>query len=199
MDFEHNKFLELDNPTTTTMNDTATPPPATLADIANLTGKLQEAHTKLCEAVTEMNHDIELVRQSHLSRLKRCVARAKELRSAVIAAIESTPALFIKPKSLILHGIKVGFKKLPDGILITDEATTIDLITTHCPELLPTLVRTTEALNKKHLATLPPDTLQQIGVSIEPGAEETMAVPVDSNVDRLVKALMADEPETDAA
>jgi len=214
MHYEHEKFLAADaaetqnqnqNTATTTMpteTDNATqskvhPPTAAIDLISNLAEKFATAHAALAERVGEAHELMEMVRRQHLRPLTKAVAKAQEARANLLAMVESMPHLFVKPRTLVIHGIRCGFKKGQDKLEVTNVADTIQIIRTHLPDLAPALVRQpAPELAKAALGTLTDAQLAQIGVTVVPGKDETVAVSTTTNVDRLVAALLADPTET---
>ena len=84
---------------------------ATLNDIEKRAKKFADLRTKLNDHVRELNDEVEAVKRRYLSAIKRLVQAAGEAHGELHQAIEASPALFEKPKTQILHGIRVGFQK----------------------------------------------------------------------------------------
>jgi hypothetical protein len=76
--------------------------------------------------------------------------------------VVKNPALFDKPKSLELFGVKFGYKNSAPKILIDDEVKTLLLIKRHFPDRA--LVRTKEEPSKEALEALSDAELKRIGV-----------------------------------
>lgn len=213
MDYEHEKFLAAEaaenQPQTTTTDtmptdtDTTTtqskvhPPTAPITLISTLAEKFAAAHAALAERVSEAHELMEMVRKQHLKPITKAVEKAQEARANLVAMIESMPHLFVKPRTLVIHGIRCGFKKGQDKLVVTSVADTVQMIRTHLPDLAAALIRQpAPELSKAALGTLPDAQLAQLGITTVAGKDETVAVSTLTNVDRLVAALLADPTET---
>lgn len=72
---------------------------------------LSEARAALGEIVGTLNDGIEALKRDHMKALKRCVNAAAEQHERLKAVIAESPELFTKPRTVVMHGIKLGFKK----------------------------------------------------------------------------------------
>ncbi len=60
------------------------------------------------------------------------IAAADKLRDEILALLPSLENLhFLEPKSQVLHGVKVGFRKASDTIQADDEAKSIEIMQAH--------------------------------------------------------------------
>jgi hypothetical protein len=80
----------------------------TLAEIEVATKRLADVREKLSDAVAALNAEFEDSRRRHIRGIKDLSAALAEKASILASMIEGSPELFQKPRTLVLHGIKVG-------------------------------------------------------------------------------------------
>jgi hypothetical protein len=125
-----------------------------------------------------------------MPRLKAAVNKAAETSEALRALVEESPELFTKPKSVVFHGIKLGYQKEKGKIEWDDPDLVIKLIRRHLPELADTLIVTTEKPSKDALNNLSAAELKKIGVTITSDSDAVFIRATDSEVDKMVSALL---------
>lgn len=155
-----------------------------------------DAHADLSASVRALNDAIEDLKRRHLPIIKRQVARAAEARDALKADLEAAPHLFIKPRTVTIRGIVIGFEKSKGKITLTDEAATIKLIKRHFPDKVDLFVRVKESVSKTALADLPATDLKRIGVTIEDAGDKVVIRPTDSDIEKIVARLLADTTDS---
>lgn len=174
---------------------------ATLIDIEPAAKAYADARAKVAEIVTQLNDGIDALKRNHMPALKRAIARAAEKHEQLKTLIDANPALFVKPRTVIYHGVKVGFKKGAGGISFDDADQVVRLIKKHFPEQADVLVITTEKPSKEALGQLTVAELKKIGCNSVEAGDQVVIKPTDSDTDKLVNALIkgATEAEGDAA
>jgi hypothetical protein len=166
---------------------------ATLGEIERLARDYADARARLGETVQDLGDKQEALRRQYLPGIKRQVGIAKERRARLVAAIEDNPELFERPRTIIVHGIKIGLRKAKGIVEWASEETVIKLIKKCLPNQADLLIKTTEKLLKKPLQQLPGADLKKIGVTVRGAEDEPVIEPVDSEVDKLVEKLLKDE------
>lgn len=164
----------------------------TLIDIEKRARQYAEAREHLADIVAALNEGIETLKRSHMKRLKKAVADAAEHHDALKALIEAAPGCFIKPRSVVLHGIKLGFAKGKGKIEWADAEQVVRLIKKHFPEQAGVLISTSERPARDALNGLTAAELKKIGISITEGGDAVFIKPADSQVDKMVEALLRD-------
>lgn len=162
----------------------------TMKEIEASTKVYAEARTKLTELASGLNDGLEALKKEYLPRIRRQVARQAGLESELKALIEQAPELFLKPKTVVLHGIRVGFEKGKGAILFDDEDKVVKLIEKRLPDLVEQLVKTTKKPLKGGLAQLTVQQLKSIGCTVEEAGDQVVVRAVDKDVDKLVTALL---------
>lgn len=165
---------------------------ATLAEIEKLTKDYADARNKLVDTVTTLNDKIESLKRQYLPGIKAQVSIAKERKLLLSNAVEDSPSIFVKPRTIIFHGIKVGFEKGKGKIEWSDDDQVIRLIEKHFPEQVDILIQTKKKPLKKALAQLSVAELKRLGVTVEETGDIVVIKPVDSDVDKFVEALLKD-------
>ncbi len=172
-------------------------PEITLDHITTAANQFAYAHADLACTVSKLEDALRQVKNDYLRQLRKDVARAAEKRDALHRAISAAPHLFEKPRTLVINGIKVGYRKGTGGISCEDEAKTIALIRKHfAEEQADLLIKKTEKPIAKALADLDVATLKKIGCTVESTGDEVVIKPTN-DVDKIVTALLKDATETE--
>lgn len=170
-----------------------------LTDIEPNAKAYAEARSKVVEIVTQLNDAIEALKRDHMPALKRAITKAAEKHDQLKQIIEANPTLFVKPRTVIYHGVKLGMQKGKGGISFDDADQVVRLIKRHFPEQADVLVVTTEKPAKDALAQLTVADLKKVGCTVVDAGDAVVIKPTDSEVDKLVDALMKGATETEAA
>lgn len=158
-----------------------------------------DARAKVAEIVTQLNEGIDALKRDHMPALKRAISRAAEKHDQLKQVIEANPALFTKPRTVVYHGVKIGFAKGKGGISFDDADQVVRLIKKHFPEQADVLVNTVEKPVKDALGQLTVAELKKVGCSVIDAGDAVVIKPTDSEVDKLVDALLKGATETEAA
>jgi len=178
---------------------TTTASTVTITDIESLTKCYAEHRAALSERVGRLEAALADCKRQHLAGIKTAVGRAAQAEGALRAALTASPALFVRPRSLILHGIRVGWQKQKGTLEWDDDAQVVTLIKRHCPEDADALIVTTQKPCKSALAELEVAELKRLAVRVTGTGDAVLIKPTDTEVDRLVERLLAEardaEPE----
>lgn len=167
----------------------------TLADLERRAKALAETRDVLVAIVTELNTGIEALKRDSMKPLKVAVKSVAEQHDRLKALIEANPELFQKPRSVVLHGIKLGFRKGNGGVEFEDPERVADLIRKHFPEQFDALVQTRHKPLKDALAQLTVVELKKVGCTVEASGDVVFIKATDSAVDKLVNALLKSATE----
>lgn len=150
----------------------------------------------LAALVTEMNDAIEHVKRARLAAIKQAVQKARQAQADLKAAIEDGKSLFDKPRTRVLHGVKVGLTKQRGSVEFDDEEKVIARIRAQLPEdQVELLVRVKESIYKQAVYDLKAADLKRLGIRITADCDAVVIKSVDSEVDKLVNALLAEDAE----
>lgn len=154
-----------------------------------------EAREKLAAIVTELNAGIAALKRNAMPQIKRALGSATVHHDRLRTLVELAPDLFVKPRTVVFHGIKVGYQKGKGKIEWQDPEQVVKLIHKHYPDLCDTLIVTKETPAKAALTLLTASELRKIGVSSVDAGDEIVIKPTDSAVDKLVDALLKEATE----
>jgi len=168
---------------------------ATLAEIEKLTREYAMARSQLRERVWELEDKINELKKKAIPVIRRAAEVAAQRQAVLKSAIEESPELFQRPKTMILHGIKIGYQKKKGKIEWEDDAVVVKLIKKHFPERWETYVKVTEKPLKSALENLSVSELKKIGVKVEETGDVVVIKSTDSEIDRLVDALLKEDKE----
>ncbi len=167
----------------------------TLKEIEALTKRYSELAAALHDAVDALEAEKAAVTRQHLPGIKRLLDRAKPAKAELSAAIDASPELFVKPRTVTFHGVRVGFVKQPGRVEFDDADQVVKLIRKHFPDRFEFLVKTTYAPIKKALGQLRADEVKKLGVSVTDDTDEVLIKDTSSEIEKAVESLLKDEPE----
>ena len=164
-----------------------------LSEIELLAKHLADARLNLKECMDELETAIADMKKEFMPAIRKALDRATTRHKMLHAAIDEAPELFVKPKTVIFHGIRLGYMKAKGDIGWDDEAQVVKLIHKHFPDDAETLLKVTEKVIKAALAQLSVADLKKIGVTVVETGDEVFIKPTDSEIDKLINALLKDE------
>lgn len=169
----------------------------TMEDLTERARGLSEARARLCTLVQALNAGLEAMKANQMPEIRVAIEAAGAAWSALEAGIQSSPALFIKPRTVAAHGVTFGINKGKGTIEIDDAERTLALIRKHLPEQAEVLIKTQHTPVKKALEQLPAADLRRIGVGLVEAGDQVVIRPAPSDVDKLVRALVKAELDTE--
>jgi len=164
------------------------PPEITAIDL--LARQYADAQMDLDELTNKLKVVIDAAVRERWQELKRATTRAAERYEALYASVCEAKPAFEQPKTRILHGIRVGYRKAKDSIQVLNDDNTCALIKKLLPEQQDVLISTTERPVMSALEQLEDDQLKRIGCRRVPGKDEPVAKLADTDLDKIVAALM---------
>lgn len=165
----------------------------TILEVEAKTKSYADARDAVSAIVSAVEEEIAAVKKRHMARLKKAVGIMAERQSELKATIEENSELFAKRRTQVFYGIKVGLQKQKGEITWTDETQVLKLIHKHFPDMEDSLIKTTEKPIKSALAQLPAADLKKLGVTISDDGDVVVIRATDSEIDKLVEALLKDE------
>ena len=168
---------------------------ATLKEIEATTKLYADARALLAGRVRELNDQVEAAKRERLPGIKRALNAAALLEMELREQIKESADQFVKPRSVVLHGVKVGYQKAPGAISWTNLDRVVALIREHFPRKFDVLVKATYKPVKKALAQLSAEDLKRIAVTVSADSDEVLIKDTASDVDKLVDALLKEAVE----
>lgn len=145
---------------------------------------------RLSERVTALDADIAKAKKRHLPAIKRLAAAAAAQKTVLRAAIAVAPDDFKRPRTRILHGIRVGFRKSKGKLVWVDAAQVIRLIRRHLGDQAAVLIKTAETPVRAAIEKLPAADLKRIGVSVKETGDALVVEQAEGEIEKLVDALL---------
>lgn len=166
---------------------------ADMQEIEQLTRGYAEARRELSGIVNALVDELSRVKHPHLPKIQKAVGVVSERHAVLKAALDDSTALFKKPKTQTFDGVKVGLQKQKGTVEIDDEEKTIDRIEKTCPkDQVELLIRIKKSVHKPAVCDLVASDLKRLGISIAKDSDVVIIKPVDTEVDKLVNALLAE-------
>ncbi|MEA5113048.1 MAG: host-nuclease inhibitor Gam family protein [Geobacteraceae bacterium] len=164
---------------------------ATFAEIEEATTRYADHRELVKLRVQYLNDEIEKLKRVHLPEIKDAAADAANALASLETLIDESRGLFVRPRSIIISGIRVGLQKGKGGLEYDDEDTVIRLIRKVLPlEQHELLIKIKESVNKKALGDLDVATLKKVGVTVQGTGDVVLVKPVDSEVEKIVAAVV---------
>lgn len=171
-----------------------------LKDIETLTREYADHYQQLAADVEVLETAIRTTKKKMLPSIKRAAARAAAAKEQLKTAIEAAPQLFEKPRTRLFHGIKVGITKKKGRVEWDDEAKVIERIERLLPkDQVELLIRTDKSVHKPGVYDLTVADLKRLGITIVGDGDETVVKVADSDIEKMVDALLDDKEISDAA
>lgn len=172
------------------------PNPITLADIRTSAERLATASREMTLRAKVQEEEIAAlvapIAEHHRPGLEDAAEKRARAYEDLMSLLEVAPALFQgKKRSLSVDGVRAGYRKAEDTIDWSDDAQVITRIRSLIPDQEALLVRTQESLVVDALAQLDALTQRKIGVSRVPGIDVPFITVGESDVDKLVKTILA--------
>jgi arsenate reductase-like glutaredoxin family protein len=161
-----------------------------IEQIEKATRDFAKARETLSGIVSDMTTAIETIKRSNIKRLKKAVAEAADTESVLRGLVDRHPECFERPRTRTLNGIKCGYQKAKGKIDYTDAERVIVLIRKHFPEQADVLISTKESPVKEALAGLAAADLKRLGVTVVEAGDQIVIKAADSEVDKMVDALL---------
>jgi len=168
-----------------------------LTEIEKMAKEFSDARATLRERVEVLEEGMLALKKRYLPGIRNAVEKAKEIREKFSNAIGDSDDLFIKPRTMTLFGIRFGIEKQKGKIEWEKGAVPgiVKLIKKLFPDSWETYVKVDEKPMKKTLATLPSGDLKKLGIQVMETGDAVVIKPVDSEVDKLVDALLNEKKE----
>jgi mitochondrial fission protein ELM1 len=161
-----------------------------LQDIDKRAQALADARQALADIVMALNDGIEALKRDKMRPLKAAVTRVADHHDKLKALIDAHPELFTRPRTVVLHGIKVGLAKGKGTLQWDDDERVCKAIKKQLPDQAAVLINVTEKPSKDALTQLPVDTLKRLGITVNNTGDQVVIKPADQDVDKLVNALI---------
>lgn len=171
---------------------------AKITEIRAAAQHLADARRESTTRATALEHALAQaaapIYQAHRTGIDAAAADEAEAYAWLLALVEESPGEFKRPRSLLVDGVKVGYRKEQDGLDYDSEEAVIARIFAldEFSALAQALVRIERHLNIEALETLEAGQRRLLGIRTVTGADQPFISFADTDVEKLVKAILAD-------
>jgi hypothetical protein len=171
-------------------------PAVSLAEVETRALAYSRARTALADELAGLQEELENAKKRHMRSIKSLAAAAAAAEANLHAAIELGPHLFVKPRTLELHGVKVGYRTAQGRIVWDDEETVLKLIRRHLKGEEDVLIKTTYKVSKDGLKALSATDLAKIGCRVEGAGDQVVLSMADDQIEKMLSKLISEMVET---
>lgn len=169
----------------------------TITEIRASAQRLADAHLELVSrakaAETAISAALKPIYTQHRAGLDAAAEEEAAARAELQNLVDGAPQLFARPRSITVDGVKCGYRKGEDMLDWDDEEAVIRrLRALALVDANPVLIRTVESINVAALAELDGNELRRAGVRRIPGVDQSYISFIDSDVEKMAKAFLAD-------
>lgn len=154
----------------------------------------RQAEARASALETAISDVVTPLYEAHRAGIDDAAAELAAAEAELKGLVDAAPQLFTKPRSIIQDGVKTGYRKQDDTLDWDDDAMVVTRIRAipELAELHDVLIRTSETLNVSALAELDAKMQRRIGIRLIPGIDQPFISYVDSDIEKMVKAILAD-------
>lgn len=168
----------------------------TLAEIEQFTAKYADRRRALTDAVQALENEVAKLKALHTPIIRGIAAVVAGLHDELRTMIVQSPECFTRPRTRLVHGIKIGMTKGKGIVEWDDEAAVIRRIRAQLPaEQAELLIRVRESVHKPAIYDLTTGDLKRLGVRVVADGDEPVIKSTDGEIDKLVAALLATQDE----
>ncbi len=169
---------------------------ATLQDIQQRAAALSECRDRLSSLFLTLQSNLDAVKIGALPEIKRVARQVAKSHNELVAMITAHPALFEKPRTYVVEGIKFGMQQSQGSLEWADDDKVCERIfaLAGANEIPADQVDLLVAVTKKPVASairqLPPDIRRRIGVRLEGDGDQVLIKSVDSTIEKAVTSVI---------
>lgn len=161
-----------------------------LATIERETRLHEEARLLLQQRVAGYNEGLAALARDNLPGIRRALNKVADIEARLRQLVQDNPDCFVKPRTVVLHGTKVGWQKGKGKISYDKPERVVERIKRLMPAQADMLIHVEEKPNKDALAKLSAAELKRLGCSIVDAADEVVVRPVDGRIEKIVTAML---------
>lgn len=146
----------------------------------------------LADSITAYERELAVLQAHHFPTIKVRAAQCATARATLEGKIDANRALFDDPRTITLHGIKLGLQKGKGRVEWADEKKLIQRIFDLCSDDQQDLVlETTYTPRKEALASLDAALLKKLGVTITDTGDQIVIKAAGTDVEKFVAKITA--------
>ncbi len=160
--------------------------------------KYAAARAALSALVADYNKALAKLKAAHLPAITAAARKASLQQSELADTVRGRSDLFVKPRTITLHGIRLGFQKCK-GVLTHADSTeaVVERIKKHFADEAVQFLIITEKPRASTLMELPASTLKKLGLAVEQTGDAVFIKAADSDVDKVVARLLDEGAKDD--
>lgn len=160
--------------------------------IANLCLEYEAACMTLETVIADLEERIRHTKDETMPNLKRAAAKVASFEAQLQEEITDHPDLFRKPKTLTLHGVRVGYLEAPGKLEIDDEGTAITKLRTILGhEDADQYIATKETLRKDLVRDLDPKVLARLGARVVGAGDQVIIRRSAGEIEKLLNKMVS--------
>ncbi len=163
-----------------------------LSDIEPVVAEHAKASEVLQARYEELERALEESRRRYMPGVKRALARVAELDAKVRTLVKDAASCFVRPKTVVMHGTRVGLAKGKGKLNFDKPEKVVQRIERLMPEKADLLIHTEKTPNKEALAKLSAAELKRLGCEVTAVGDVVVVQPVDGELKKMIKALLKD-------
>ena len=161
--------------------------------IETLAKSFSSARTELAERLDTLRDEQEQAKRRRLQGIKNSLSRVQASYDELKGAVEASKGLFEQPKTRVLHGIRVGWMKQRGKLEVADPENIVDRIRKLLGDESVGYIKVTEKPVMTALSNLPAKDLKRLGVTLSDDVDAVVIKAADSDLDKLIDALVNDK------
>lgn len=163
----------------------------TIEQLEKQTKAFALSNDDLTDIKREMSSEFEAIRAKYIKKIKAAVEKTIQEKTLLSELIDNGKELFVKPKTMTMNSIKIGFQKSKDKIECDDELRTIEIIEKeYTEEEVIDLIKTEKKILKDGIIKLADNEIKKIRCRKVNGQDTVLIKTIDNEVDKFVNALM---------
>ncbi len=165
-----------------------------MTDIETAAAEFAAANAEMARLVGEAGEAIGTIRHKYSTPLKDAYAAVKMKRKALERLIDRRRDLFVRPRTRILHGIRLGVTKDRGAVHYDcDEDVMVARIRATLGDKAEDLIAITEKPIKKQLALQDEKVLRKLGVEVREDTDSVLIKPAANDVEKAAQAFLEGE------
>ena len=168
----------------------------TLEEIQKRAATLSETRDKLSELLATMQAGIDVVKNENLAGIRGLARRIAKQHNDLAALIQANPALFEKPRTYVVDGLKFGLQKQKGSLSWDDDEKLCQRLRNLArsgaltPEQVALCIRTKETPVAAALEKLDANIIKRLGITVAADTDATLIKSVDSEIEKAVNAVI---------
>ena len=169
---------------------------AQLDKLEDLTREYANQRRQLATSVLELQEKINVIIAQRTVAIKAGVAKTAEAHDRLKRELDKSPELFVKPRTITIEGIKIGYSQVKAKIDIPNEALTLRKIREKLPKAQAALlIRITEQVDHNACIDFTQADLDRLNIDHIPATDKVVIKPVDTEADKVLKRLLKEIEE----